>query len=292
MLGTATFAQAADLPDEYAPTQAAAPDMYQTSGILGVYGAFTTADGDGYDADGWLLGGEALVNIWLTPSFAAQFDIVGEVGKLSEDSGGSSNTEGRHNVTAGGHLAWRNPEMYALGIFGGVTEGTILNEVGEESRYFLGVEGQYYLNNITLYGQAGFSDIISGDDNHAEMTDAWFARAIGRWFVTPNDKVEGEFGYYHSEDIVTGGQGPVTNYNWGALYEHRFAGTMFSAYAEYDGHSRDDDSHSDSGLTEHIFMIGGRIHLQQPDLLTADRYGATFDSPDLIRTENWADFAH
>jgi len=293
MIGSAltTGGMAADLPDYVAP-EAAAPDMQQVSGTVALFGAYTLADGDGFDGDGWLLGGDAKANVWLTPSVSTQFDLRGEAGRYSEDDGGGTQSESRVNFTAGGHLTWRNPEMYALGVFGGISGGSILDEVGDETRYFIGLEGQYYLNDITLYGQVGFSDIVEGDDDHSEMTEAWFARGVARWFVTANDKIEGEFGYYYSDDIVTGGQGPVTNYNWGALYEHRFMTSPFSAYVEYDGLSRDDDSHGDDGVVEHIFMVGARIHFGQPDLKTADRYGATLDLPDVIRTENWADIAH
>jgi hypothetical protein len=267
------------------------PDMYQTSGVLGVFGGVTSVDSNEFPGgDSWLLGGEARVNIWLTERFSAQFDIVGETGKFDEDG---VSAETRHNIATGGHLSWRYPEMYALGIFGGVAEGTILNNEGNETRYFLGLEGQYYLNDFTLYGQAGFSDLISGDDGHAEMVDAWFVRGVGRWFVTPNDKIEGEVGFYYAGDLQNSSpNGPSRTYNWGALYEHQFASSPFSAYAEYNGLKREDDSHDSNHTTEHIFLIGARINLQQPDLKTADRYGATFDLPDVIRTENWADLTH
>jgi len=295
-----TTSYAADLP-VVAPVSDA-PDMLAYSGVFGIYGGLSTADTSedqyGWGGDGWLVGGDAKVNYWLGQSFSTQFTIHGEAGGVdaSEDGCNSSCDDdeeySRVNFAVGGHATWRNPNRGALGVFGGITGGSIFDD-GDQTRYFIGAEGQVYFGDFTLYGQGGFHDWIQGDSNHDEMAEGWFIRGVGRWFVTPYDKVEGEIGYNMSDNNIGNNNGDIETINWGALYEHQFMNSPVSVYAEYDGYRHDDQSHSSNNVeTEHIFMLGAKIYFNQPDLQTADRYGPTLDLPDLVRAQNWADLNH
>ena len=80
--------------------------------------------------------------------------------------------------------------MGLLGVFGGAGqanfEGGGGNSDNEATFAFVGGEGQLYLQDWTLYGQAG-AIIANGDDdilgNDDQNDAAFFVRGVARWFI-------------------------------------------------------------------------------------------------------------
>lgn len=277
----ACLAIAADMPVvTKAPSQSLG-----SSGYFGLYGGYQHTKFSYNDAtdDVGVGGGEARVNIWYTPNFSAQFDLQGEA------AGSYSNCcVGDHKYRLEGmlgvHLAVRNPNSGAFGIFGAVSANRNLAEADTHpapmSNWWLGLEGQMYMGNSTLYGQVGVADWIGGSINEGALQNIWFARGVYRYFLTPNSMVSAELAYLTGTDVTDRER---RNYwSWAARYEQGIQGSLWSWYLEYagmSGHNKPDSYKSDY----HMFLIGMRTYFGQGTLLANDRSGATFDLPKFTR---------
>jgi hypothetical protein len=269
-------AQAADLPVK---ASAKAAEVPKVSGVIGSFTGGTWVSGDVDHSSQWIYGGEARVNWWFAPNWSIQTDLEAEGTGQYQDTG-----DGRIMGTVGKHLTWRDPSRGALGILGGYTMTNILAGLGSTSRTFFGGEGQLYLGNFTLYGQGGGTWFHNSTNNETVWDNAWFIRGVARWFITPNDKLQGEIGYASGRDLLDGDDPNVVN--WGMLYErNKFLGTPFSAYLEYAGFRY---KQYNDHITENLVMVGMKIYFNQDTLLSNDRTGATFDMPKFMRAQAWS----
>ncbi len=260
----------------------AAEDMPTVSGFVGIYSGGTSFNHpDEEDSVEGVAGGEAAINLWLSPMWSAQVDVQGEWTTEFDDS--SFDDHSRTFVSVAGHLTHRNPSSYAVGVFGGFAHNGVLDGSDEQEymhRWAAGAELQVYLDNVTLYLQGGYSMLGGGNDNHGEPVDGPFGRVAARLFPTSNDKIQAEFAYFYAHDVETGNQGPVHDYEWGASYEHMFGSAPVSAFLKYAGYSYNDLSHpSDNSWEEHMVLIGFKVYLNQQDLKSNDRQGATLETP-------------
>jgi hypothetical protein len=153
-----------------------------------------------------------------------------------------------------------------------VVGSSVIYDSGEVLQSFVGAEAQAYLGNLTLYGQVGGT---WNTDVHSYGMDMMFVRGVARFFLTPNDKLQGELGFAHGHYSGASAPDPATSTNFGVLYEHKFSGPM-ALYAEYAGLVT---STTDIGASEHQFMIGVRAYFAPGTLLWNDRMGATLDLP-------------
>jgi hypothetical protein len=101
-----------------------------------------------------------------------------------------------HSQLIGVHGNWRD-ERGLLGVFGGAG-GASPDELapGAIRHGLIGAEGQLYWNVFTLYGQAGYDSTIgslSSGPGTIDNIQAWFARATGRAYITPNLRLEARF---------------------------------------------------------------------------------------------------
>ena len=273
---------------------AAGPDAAPTvSGFVGIYGGgtFFSSDDEDDSVEG-VAGAEAAVNLWLSPMFSAQVDAQGEGTTHFDDS--DFDDDNRSNYTVTGHLTYRNPSSYAIGLFGGFTHNEIVDE-DYMQRWVGGIEGQLYLDDVTLYFQTGYSVLKGGSEDHSEPIDVLpYLRGVARWFPTDYDKIQPEFAWFYAYNVdreSTNDQGPVEYLDWGLLYEHLFKSAPVSAFVKYAGLSYDDDSHDNAAFYEHMGLIGFRLYLNQKDLKFNDRFGATLDSH-TWRGMSWTEEGH
>ena len=294
LAGAAAFAfaggaQAADLPLKAAP--AAQQDI---SGYMGLYIGTTWFNQNlpdyGARSEAFVFGGEGRVNYWISPTLSVQMDAEAEVTTAINNPPYDSTTDndGRVHGVFGGHLAMRNPASHAIAVFGGLSAANNLyhwggSGEGQMVHGLIGLEGQLYFNQFTLYGQGGYAGRITGSDT-TEPEHLWFIRGVGRYFYTPNDKIQAEVGYAAGPAYNCSGCATNSITNWGVLYEHRFD-SPFSVYAEYAGFSMDGDS---ARATEHMVMVGIKAYVNQGTLLANDRNGATFDMPKFVRALPWS----
>ena len=292
LIGVAAFAfaggaWAADLPVK------AAPAAQQTvSGYLGMYVGGSWWDwgyNDPSSGSNAVFGGESRVNVWWSPNWSTQFDIEGEATSRVPTNGNMQG--GAIHGLLGGHLAWRDPNSYALGVLAAaIAQDSLYWNYNWAVHGLFGVEGQRYIGNFTLYGQAGLLHRFTYDnyDPWTVPQYLWFVRGVGRYFFTPNDKLQAEVGYASGKNDFQ--DSTQTIWNWGALWEHKFAGP-FSGFLEYAGWRYNDTDTPTYTVTSHNFLVGAKVYFGQPTLLANDRNGATFDMPKFIRALPWSDMA-
>jgi hypothetical protein len=190
---------------------------------------------------------------------------------------------------AAGHLNWTDGEAGLLGVFGGIGSGVSQanGADGPDGNDFslAGVEGQIYFDSATLYLQAGYfnarNEFFANDAFH----DAWFGRTVGRYFLSPETRLQAEVSYAHGKQ--DGGDLNMDIVGWGARVDHQLFENV-ALFAAYDGgyYANKDVVGSDDGsYVEHLVRSGISISLGQPDLLTTDRHGPNLDMP---RVTHWA----
>jgi hypothetical protein len=240
-------------------------------------------------------GAVGAVNTWLSPGMSVQFSAHAE-GTSGYDYNRSSSeyTEARFSGIMGGHVAWRDPNSHAVGVFAAFTGTNNLDYCGANGGALGGVEGQKYLGNLTLYGQLGYGGQFN-NANCGMIDDYWFIRGIARYFVNPNLRVHAEVSYADGDSQSTNGEsGNASILSWGAGIEHRLANSPFSFFAGYAGDSIKGNYRytcGDNTVTQHTFMVGAKMNFGEPTLLANDRRGATFELPTFHRAMPWGDVA-
>lgn len=215
---------------------------------------------DGDSDDAWIFGGAARANYAFTSHWNIQGDLFGESTRFDDFN--------FDHLGAGAHLFWRDPNRFALGVFGSVTSIGSFEDIKE---YLIGPEGQVYFGNLTLYGQAYYGKL---DSSFGFDADIWGARGVARYFLHDNFKLEGEVGFRnYSEDGFD-----FDNWTFAAQADYRFADSPFSVFGRY---QFDTYSFSDGpgDLDSHKFLVGFRGTFGAKTLIEEDRYGATMDLP-------------
>ena len=246
--------------------------------------------------NGWVLGGAGRGNWWVTRNINTQLDIQAEGTRYTVPSNmlvaGFSGTYSTLSYLAAAHVNWRDSQTGLLGVFGGIGDvggntGTFGANNSGVRHGLVGLEGQYYWNAFTLYGQAGYDSTFSmGNLAPFDNFHAWFARGTGRYFVNPNFMIEGTGQYAKGSAEYTPFLGaPSESFDtwlWRVKAEWKPDTMPFSLFATYDG-SRTSYANnaffSTTGehVTENRVMGGVRLYLGQGTILANDRMGATLD---------------
>jgi hypothetical protein len=213
-----------------------------------------------------------------------QIDAQAEGVPKQTSMGYSNAADGRIDGLFGGHLSWRYPNSYLIGFFGGLAGVENNDYDGSMTLGVLGVEGQWYCKDWTFYAQAGYEPLLTNSDDF-EPVGLAFGRFVARYFVTDNDRLQGEFAYGSAG--INDRPHSYNDYLWGASWEHRYAGTPFSTTLEYDGFESDHSS-SVNFAREHIIKVDFKIHFGEDTLEEDDRQGATLDMPNFDRPAGWA----
>jgi hypothetical protein len=224
-------------------------------------------DGDSF----FIFGGDARARLNLG-------DIVAIQGDLSADSTDDTSGDDRYEAgwQAGGHLSLYN-DTGLIGVMGGIGEGHADN--GTAENWLVGGEGQLYFDQTTLYLQAGYFDAEMNDDIEEDaFHNAYFVRGVGRYFLSPQTRLQAEASGAWGEQDEDDQNMYV--YGWGLRADHQLT-DMFSLFAAYDGAYYDNccDGDDDSHFFEHQVRGGFSILLGRPDLLSVDRTGPTLDLP-------------
>ena len=246
--------------------------------------------------NGWVLGGAGRGNWWATRNISTQFDIQAEGTRYNVPSNqlvpGYSGNFSTLSYLVGGHVNWRDSEKGLLGVLGGIGDaggntGTLGTDNSGVRHGVIGVEGQYYWNALTLYGQAGYDSTFSmGNLAIFDNLHAWFARGTGRYFFNPNFMIEGTGQYAKGSGEYTNFVGaPDVDYDtwlWRIKAEWKPDTVPFSLFATYEGSRTNYGNNTlflttSERVTDNRVMGGLRLYLGQGTLLGNDRTGATLD---------------
>ena len=293
----ATPAVSADLMDPMKP----GPER-TVSGTFDFYGGWTFADADvhpgfhSFDSDYPLLGGAGRVDLPWSENMSLQLDVEGIAAFTdgTEDGAGPSESDNYGGgAVAAAHLNYREVDQFLIGLFGGAGVAAVndTNSTGQDPAiYFVGVEGQMYFGDITLYGQVGYLDSDADATNEA-LSDAVFVRGVGRfYFGGGHTMLEGEVSYTSGDQDEGGGAtDDVDIIGWGGQLVHQFHNWgndgYIAGFLQYRGnhYEEDDPGGPDGETTEHTIMVGLTVGLNQYSLKTTERTGVALDLPDFTR---------
>lgn len=249
------------------------------SGELSAYGGWASVSDpdDELDDDSYFVyGGSGVLSVPLGDMFSIQGDILGERNDSDRDDEGAVEAFGY-----GAHLSLRDPNLGLLGVFGGQGESNHPGDSDDQDVQWIGAEGQYYLDALTLYGQVGWTET---DSTHDPLdSTSVFARGAVRYFFHENFMLQGDLQYttgqIHSDDLDA--------FGWGLKAKYGFDELPIYLTAEYRGTNY--DGHGEGAATEHVGLVGLSIALGASSLQEQDRYGATLETPSLVlRAPSWA----
>lgn len=113
------------------------------------------------------------------------FGVSGSValtGHVAIDAG-VSDSDDSTAWGATGHL-FQNDSQALYGVFAGVSDNDV------STTWAAGVEGQYYMNNVTWAGAISYANNDDAD------IDAWGVNGEGRYFINDNFRLEAGLGYF------------------------------------------------------------------------------------------------
>ncbi|MBU6156599.1 MAG: hypothetical protein KJS87_06680 [Alphaproteobacteria bacterium] len=228
------------------------------------------------------LGGETKLNVAFTNNLSLQVDFLG-VASFADTNGYDLDRDSGVQGTA--HLYYRTGE-FAAGVVGGV--GTASGAaLGSADYYFAGVEGQYYLDNITVGLSAGYLDsdsqtVMAGTRDDMFLNGAWYVGGEVRYYANEKTTFSANVGYISGE--ANFGTWDAEIIHWGAKVEYRpdpkEPVSLFVAYegrtSEADavgGGSFDKDTHTIKvGVTFTFGVDGSKVE--------QDRSGPAFNQMD------------
>ncbi len=229
-------------------------------------------------------GGEGLLSLPLGENLSIQSDVKYEYNEYALENPSFNDPWGpRYSFQGAAHLSWRDPTTGLFGAFGGVGTSSY-NAGGNDGRHdfrFVGGEAQFYLNDITFYGQGGYIDFVERS-GITSLDEGLFARGVLRWFVSPDSRLQLETTYADIDYVNNGGS---TEWLSGEVrYDFTFASAPVVGdvplYIAYRGTHRDNCTfNGGDDVTDHTFMVGTSYSFSG-DRLTVDRRGATLDTPD------------
>ncbi len=254
-----------------------------STGALDGYVSVGHIESDDSDFDGanpFLIGGGVIYQAPIGPGYGYQAEASVQYG-----TGMEGQSVGNEFFNYGGviHLFARNPERHAAGVFAGVGSYDVIQSSGgpEVNTYLLaGVEGQLFWDDFTLYGQAGYFDPVDdcSECYRRHLYELLYMRLTGRYFITPNTVVEGEFGigrgYVEGDD-----QAPLDF--WAIEVEHMLPNGV-SVYGRYD-HGYFCNCDEDDPMNQQFIRVGVRWYWNGGTLQFNDRNGHSFDTPDFAR---------
>jgi len=276
----------------YVPPDQVVP-LAPVSGYLELYGEYAHDNYPSTDYNPWWgFGGSGRANIWITPALSTQFDFTGNA--LWDGYYPAGYNMGSLNAAA--HLSYRDPTQYLLGGFVQLSSWSAYGDSEGMYTGVIGVEGQWYHNDLTLYAQAGWMTslfgyyVTNGYDYNYSM---WFAHLAGRYFFHDNTKVELSAGVMGGSVYTNYPDYEATLLTWNAEVEHRFNNTPFSVFARAEGfHTLSLGSDLNGGLTKvWTLKLGAKVAFGTATLKDEDRNGATLREVDTtpINWLWWAD---
>ncbi len=229
------------------------------------------------------MGGAGRLSLPLGDNLSIQSDVKYEYSTLSNDPIGTVNGP-RYSYQGAVHLSWRDPASGLFGAFGGMGTSNF-GPVGSTNHRFVGGEAQFYLDNMTFYGQGGYVEFVPGDVLPTGLDDGYFARGVFRWFFAGNSRLQLEGTYLNADFNLSGND--YESFTIGGRYDFVLAGLPLvgdtAVYIGYRGTFRDDCGGSPNfgafDVDDHTVMVGSSYSFSG-DLITVDRQGATLDTPD------------
>lgn len=263
------------------------PQGLLAGGIVSIYGGYLGYEQgqvDISDQDQGNAGARGSYSLPLSSRISAQFDLLGEVNVTGS---GDDDDLTRGDYMGAVHLDMRDPSSYLFGIFAGGGQSFDDGDNDDDSIpfWFVGLEGQKYINNLTLGGQLGYLD---SDDNYDEtISNALFVRAAAGYYFGENTKLSGDLAFLRG-DRVNGSssrRGTMDVISWGARLDHFSSKLPVGLSLSYNGFDYEGDRESDESDAPfvHEVRIGASLLLGTGSLMENDRRAAGAELPPINR---------
>ena len=293
-----TFASAAAAAPPMPPAYAAPMPAYATP-LFDAY--FNVAAGYGWnsfdvtgapisiDNNGLAVRGRATFEAAVTDRLGAQVDGVLGYDANALSSGGTSIDDPTTTATLASHFFWRDPNVGLIGAIGQYTHQTTRLDESvfgldiDGDNYFAGLEGQYFLNNVTLYAQAAYHSKTLGIEGEAIDGDGFTLAGQARYFVMPDWSVTAKGSYDTVDYDVPVSSATLKESNWsvGLRSDYRFAATPVSIFGEltYGENTFKVTGIGSASITEKDTraMVGIQYNLGTRTLQERDRAGGSLD---------------
>lgn len=253
-------------------------DSLVASGDVTVAGQYSSWTGDGYWTPESGVGIDAYGRVMVPFGDGFSFQVDGSL-----ESTPSSATFAR-STFLGGHLSWRDPDRFLIGVIGGIGMGVVdMDDPGPDmepyNAYLLGVEGQLYRNDTTFFKQVGIARAYEEGDPDNEPLDLVFVRGGVRHF-TGDMVLDAELGL--ATGTFEGGDSGLTDVSivtWGVGVEKQLNTTQqLSIFARYEG-SLHSLAYCSASMTEHRILVGLRAAFGGQNAKDRDHNGVTGDLP-------------
>lgn len=239
-------------------------------GLVGP-GAIAISEPIGQDASTLTIQGLMSGAYNFTPELGVQGDIL--VTSLSADF--DSYESDKTSLDGALHLFYRDPDRFLLGGFVQLGSDSYDYEMGynqRATRAYLGLEGQVFVDSLTLYGQIGATS-ISYDEPEVDGT-GWFGTIEARYFLTPDFKIAASAGFVQYDLDLLGMDSTSTNVMVGASAEYKLPDLPISLLAKVDYVKATTDQF-DAVSEQTRVMFGVKFAIGDDTLQDRDRNGAS-----------------
>lgn len=248
-------------------------------------GTLTSEDtSPGGKADGLDMEARITGAVPLGGKFAAQVDAV--LGRTNFGCNGCSSLR-VNETTVAAHVFKRNPDKSLIGLIAQRTANTSsYGYIGLPTTYYIGGEGQYYADKLTIYSQVAYA---IGDEAYYKRDGVHTALQL-RYFPRENLMVALKGGYEQTNmhDRVTYQDNKVTVKSWslGGKAEYRLPSSRVSLTADVDysdASARSSLRYSTNAqygwgnYSDVRAMIGVKLNFGTTTLQERDRSGASLD---------------
>jgi hypothetical protein len=226
------------------------------------------------------LSGETKLNVAFTNNINLQVDLLG-VASFADSNGPDLDRDSSVQGTA--HLYYRT-NQFAAGVVGGVgvTSGALMTNA---DYYFVGVEGQYYMDNITIGLGAGYldssADTFGGPDD-LFVNDAWYVGGEVRYYANEKTTISANVGYISGEADF--GDWDVDTIHWGVKAEYRpDVKEPLSLFVAYEGRTSEADDVGGASFEKdtHTIKVGVTFSFGVDGTkMEQDRSGPSFNQMD------------
>jgi hypothetical protein len=226
------------------------------------------------------LSGETKLNVAFTNNINLQVDLLG-VASFADSNGPDLDRDSSVQGTA--HLYYRT-NQFAAGVVGGVgvTSGALMTNA---DYYFVGVEGQYYMDNITIGLGAGYLDSSADTFGGADdlfVNDAWYVGGEVRYYANEKTTISANVGYISGE--ANFGYWDVDTIHWGVKAEYRpDVKEPLSLFVAYEGRTSEADDVGGASFEKdtHTIKVGVTFSFGVDGTkMEQDRSGPAFNQMD------------
>ena len=239
------------------------------------------------DNRGAALRGRATFEMALAERFGAQIDgVLGH--EWNSFKGFGTPTDGpTATATLAAHLFWRDPNVGLIGAIGQYTHHVMDIDSGSskfsftDENTFAGLEGQYFLGNVTLYAQAAYRSGTFTEPGATVDGDGLALAGQARYFIAPNWLVAAKASYDRmTYDPPFTGASDLEIEGWtaGLRSEYRLAAMPVSFFGELTyGEKTYRQFGAETGEKATRAMVGIQYNLGTGTLLERDRAGGSLD---------------